>query len=480
MIEGRGLGARLIGAARNQAMTTVMLSAAQFVAQVGVARRSGFVGLGDYVATGLAIYVVSVAAMLAIPLTAGRQLGYLLERDETDAASDTASAGLLIILFLATAGGVLLASLWGWLGATFVIVPASAYVVALAVISSAVMAYSIRLLQARLQVAAAGLVAIAQPFVVVLAIGWDTISPGVHPSDMAVFGYIAGGIVGAASLLVAGIVPRWDRAAVLALLRKAIPYAPASYANHLAGWVDRIVVSVVLGAPSLGTYQAATALVEGPLRLLRGASFFFVSAYGRAVAVGDQPGARLRRVHVRIWSAYAAAIAGGLLASADGLVTSLYGPGFSGAILPLSVLALGLIPTTVGLTLLTAGVGMEHQSALVIARLAIPAQLALGLVLAQVAGVPGVALAQVAVLTPIAIAQMHWSRDPSLVLPGDLALRLIAVMLLVPLAGAVLALAPVWWPLRLGIGIAVGAAIGARLLLESEERYVVRRLLAFR
>lgn len=458
-----------------------MLTGALFVAQVGVARRFGFLGLGEYTATSLAVYLATMISMLAIPVAASRHVGYLQERGEREAASRTAGAGLSVVLCLAAISGVALALLWDRLAASLLdrqVVAAPA--VAAAVVGSAVIAYGIRILQARLEVAAAGLVAMAQPFAVVVALAWDSIAPGVRPSEMAVAGYLAGGLVGLLALAVAGAAPRADRVASLDLLRTAVRYAPVTYTNVLAVWVDRLVVSLVLGPAALGLYQAAAALSEGSLRLLRGAGPFLVSAYGRAAAIGELPGVRLRRLSVRLWTTYAAVIAGALIAGADGIVTTLYGPGFASAIGPLLVLAVALVPTAVALTLLTAGVGLEQPTALVIARIAIPFQLTLGIALASTLGVVGVAAAQVAVMVPVAAVQLHWTRDPAFGLARGMGLRLLMLGALAPAAAFALQIVPLPWPVRATAGAIAAAMLGAMLLLESEERFVMRRLLALR
>jgi len=309
-VTAPGLAARLIGAARHQAITTAVISGALFIAQGGVGRRFGSQGLGEYTAISLSIYVASALASIAIPVTAGRDSAFLEERHQHGAAARLVGAGLLALLGLALVGGLALALVWEralgeFVGSAVVAAP----VIAVAVVAAAVGAYSGRIFQSRLDIATAGLITLAQPFAVIVALGWDTYAPGIRPGQMAVAGYLLTGVIGGAGLVATGSGPRLDLPAAISQIRISIPYAPLSYVNHLAGLVDRFVVSVVLGPVALGTYQAATLFVEGSLRVLQGGVSFFVSAYGRAAARGEEHGARLQRMSLRLWATYAALVA---------------------------------------------------------------------------------------------------------------------------------------------------------------------------
>lgn len=470
------MGATLIGAARSQAIVMTVVSAALFVAQVGVGRRFGLDGLGEYTATSLAIYLTSIVVLFALPLTANRAVGNLLEHGDNEGGTRTAGNGLTLVLALGALGAVLLAAVWAAWAARFFEGAVAPAVVAAAVVGSALLSYGTQIQQAHLRISAAGLIVIAQPLAVVAALGWDTVAPGVRPGDMAAAGFLLGGAAGATGLWMSGIRPQLDDREIRQLLRGAVSITPVVYTNVLSIWVDRLVVSVLLGPVALGTYQAAGALVEGSLRLLRGAGAFFISAYGRAAARSDEHTDLLRRLNVRAWSAYAAVMAGGLIAGADGIVTTLYGRGFANADDPLRLLAVAMVPTAVSLTLLTAGAGLELRSALLIARLAIPAQVALGIAGAATFGVAGVAVAQVAVTIPVAAAQLYWSRDAELAPTATVGGRIALLAMLVPLIGSAASLLPVVWPVRVALGGAGSAAIALLLVLGPQERVLVRRL----
>lgn len=478
-MSGTGLGARLIGAARSQAITTVALSGALFIAQAGVARRFGGLGLGEYTAVSLGVYLASAVAAFALPVIVSRDVAYLEERHERGVAARHIGAGLSLLIPLGVVVGLALTVLWDHLGTG---VPALELVggplLVCAVLASSLGGYAIGIFQARLMIPAAALVSIAQPLTVVLAIGWDTISPGVHPAQIAVAGWIALGLVGGTGLIAAQSAPNLEWRLMLSHARAALPYLPVSYANNVAGLVDRLVVSVVLGPGALGVYQAASVIVEGSLRILQGGITLFTSAYGRAAARGEEHGPRMQRVSVRLWSAYAAVVAAALIAGADGIVT-IYGT-FQPAIAPLQTLAAGLVPTVVAATLLTAGVGSGRRGALVIARLAIPVQMVGGAFLASAFGIQGMAFAQLAVILPVAVAQMYWSRDPDLVPTRALGLRLVLVSMSVPALGLIAQTLPLVWVIRAAAAGAAAAALSSALLLGHEERAVARLLLEVR
>lgn len=456
-----------------------MLSAALFVAQAGVARRYGTLGLGEYTAVSLGVYLASAVAVFAVPVIVGRDVAYLEERHEGGIAADHIGAGLLLLMPLGVLVGVTLALAWDHLGTgvgALEIVGGPAMVAA--VTASSVGGYAISIFQARLMIPAAALVWIAQPLAVVLALAWDTVSPGVHPAQMAIAGWMGLGAVGTVALVLAGSAPRFDRTVMVTYLGKAIPYLAVSYANTLAGLVDRLIVSLVLGPVALGVYQSANVIIEGSLRLLQGGISFFLSAYGRAAARGEEHGSRLQRLNVRLWAAYAALVGASVIAGADGIVT-VYG-NFAVAVAPLQILAAGLVPTVIGATLRTAGAGSGRGSALLVARLAIPFQIVAGVLLASSFGVVGMAIAQVAVAAPVALAQLYWSGDPALMPASGVGVRLVVIAAAVPpLALAAHAL-PLFWPIRAVVAGLAAGGLAVTLLLGTEERAVVRLLMVVR
>lgn len=455
-----------------------MLSGALLVAQAGIARRFGTPGLGEYTAAALTVYLAGAIAAVAVPVIVGRDAAALDERHESDAADHLVGVALLALLFVSAVVGAVVAVVWEPITGPLIATALPPVLVVGGVMGATAGAYCARILQSRLEMSAAALVAIAQPFAVVAGLGIDTFFAAVGPAEIAVSGFVVSGALGGTILAMKGSGPRVDLAQAVSAMRRSFPYAPIYYANHVAGLVDRVVVSIVLGPAGLGIYQAASILAEGSLRLLQGGVSFFVAAYGRAQVRSREHGDRLQRLSVRVWVTYGAAVAAVLIAGADGIV-GIYGS-FAPAIPPLIVLAAGLIPTIVTVTLATAGAGTGRRTSLVIARLAIPFQFVVGVILTSAFGVVGMAIAQVVVMIPVALAQMYWSHDRSLLPTRAVGLRLVLVGILVPSFALVMSGLPVPWMIRAAIAGAACGSLAAVALLGPDERDVVGQLLSLR
>lgn len=471
------LGTRLITAARGRALVTVLLVGASFIAQVGIARRFGLLGLGEYTATALVVFIAAVVFASGVPLATSRVMGAALEARDEATARDSAATGFAVAIALSFLASAVVWSSWDWLMEALGVdgrVPAAAAFAA--TLAAGALHYVPSVFQARLQMATVGLISIAQPTAVIAALLADRAYPGIAPATMAVIGYVAGGAVSIIAFIAAGFRPYIVRDQVIALVRMGPAALPLSYANVFAAWTDRLLVSVILGPVGLGIYQGAFAVVDGALRLPRAAASFLVLAYARVSTGRPEELDRMLRLHVRIWVAYAAVLAAGLIAGADGIVTTVFGFGWGDAAAPLGIMAVALAPGMVVLSVATAATGRGAMRVpLYAAATTVPLQVIFMLVLATRFGVIGAASAYLLV-TLSGLAGYWWWGHKRRIVTGEvrLSLTLGHAAAAAAIAAALMAL-PLPWPVRMGLAALVAAGVSLRLL-GSEERVVLRTL----
>lgn len=464
---------RLITGMQGQLAVTLLILFASFAAQAGIARRFAFRGLGEYTGTTIAIYVISVLAISGFPLAAGERVARHLEGHEERRARDAASTGFALAAASSMVAGLAAWAFWGPIADVLNLVdPVPGGWIALAIVAAGVLGYVQPVYLARLQLASLGLVAIAQPFAVVVALAFDTVAPGiVRPGAMAVMGSLAAGTVATAGFLLGGHRPWPAPSETRPMMRQAAHSLPLVYLTGLQSWVNRLLVSALLGTAALGVYQGTAALIEGVLRLPASANAFLVSAYAR-VSVADTGKVRdLLRLHLRLGTTYVAVLGAALMAGADGLLVTVFGPGSLSATTPLRILAVGLMPGLVLVSLATAvtGSGAARVAARV-GRVVVPAQVVFMLALAPNFGVEGAAAASVAALA-LSAAEYAWvcARDGTL-LPGRAIARSVALGVVSALLGLAAAALPIHWILRAGLAGIVAGSIAGALMLGAEER----------
>lgn len=471
------LGARLIAGARGRVVVTVILLAASLIVHLGIARRFGFVGLGEYTATTLVVFIASVVFLVGVPLATGRLIAQALEAEDEAGARDAAATGLVAMLLLSLLAAAVVWSFWdGLMDAMRVERRVPALAAAGAILAAGTLHYVSNVFQARLQMMVVGLITIVQPVAAVVALLLERAYGGIAPADVAVLGYLAGGTAAAIAFIAAGYRTYLARQQLVALLRASIESFPLLYASIFSAWTDRVLVALVLGPAALGIYQAAFAVVDGSLRLPRSAASFLVSAYARISASRPEELERTIRVHVRIWVVSTAVLASGLIAGADGIATTLFGFGFAVAAAPLAVMAAGLVPGIVALSLATAATGRGAVRVPVyVAASTIPLQFALILALAPRLGVVGAAAAYALSALAGLLGYLWWGRGQELITPQtQLPRTLLHAVAAIGLAAALAAL-PVPWSIRLAAASVTAAALTVGLL-GSEERGVIRRL----
>lgn len=469
---------RLVRGARGQVVVTIVLLFSSFASQAGITRRFGLSGLGEYTAATLVVFLASTAAISSIPLATGERLARHLERGDRKAERATAATAGAIALVVAGAAAAVVWLGWDLIGAALHIGDGlGAPLIAFAIVGAAAVGYVPVVFEARLQMMHVGLIAIIQPLTAVVALALDTFSPGVRPAVIAVAGYVAGGTVAMMAFLAAGYRVCFVRSEARPLLRQALHAMPLLYANLLAAWIDRLIVSVLGGPALLGTYHAAAAIIYGAMRLPHSASSFLIAAYARvAVARAARLGDAVA-THVRLWTAYAAVLAAVLIAGADGIVSLAYGPGSVAAIAPMQILAVGSIPAIAALSLTTAvtGSGAGHV-AVRVSGLTIPLQLLLVSVGVSTFGVIGAALANVVVMAVTFLAYERWSPKHTGLVDRSVRTSLAAG---VGIAGIALGIAYLpLHPIARIVGATTIALVGMRMLLFGpEERSIIRDML---
>lgn len=469
------LRARLVAGMQGHLFVTVLILIASFAAQAGIARRFAFRGLGEYTATTAVIYLVSVFLISGLPLAAGERVARHLEVHDERAARHVGGTGFVLATLASVLGGLAVWASWPALADVMQLrEPVPSEAVAAAVVAAGMLGYVQPVYMARLQFAMVGLVAIAQPFTVVVALGIDTISPGIRPGAMAVGGYLSAGVLAGVVFWLSGHRPWLYRASLRSLLPQALRSLPLVYMGGLQAWVNRLLVSVLLGTGALGTYQGAAALIEGALRLPSSANAFLVSAYARVSVTEADKVRRLVRLHLTLGTTYVAVFGAMLIAGAEGILATIFGPGSAAAATPLRILALSLVPGMLMLSLATALTGAgAARIAVVVARIAIPAQVALLVVAAPAFGVNGAAVAHLAAVTFGALTYARWSARHGTLPPEGVVLRSVTLGILAAAVGGACALLPIAWPARALVAAAAVGAFAAVLLVGPSERALI-------
>lgn len=477
-MRAQALRQRIVVATREQTAIAVLILIASFIAQVGVARRFGPPGLGEYAGTTLVVVFASLVAISALPLAASEAVARHLELGEREASRTVAFTGFALSLASSAVVAIVTWMAWGPIADLLQLrEPVPALAIALAIASTGALHYVPLTFLARLDARTPGLITIAQPFAVVAALGWDTFAPGVRPGVMAVLGYASGGAVAAVAFLLSNPRPRVGRAALAHLVRQTLRSLPLLYANVISAWVDRLLVSLLLGPAALGTYQAAAALTEGVLRLPRNLSAFLISAYARITAGHAERLAEAMRVHAQLSIAFASVLAAALLAGADGITTTLFGPGLAAASAPLRVLTAALPPGVLALSLSSAATGAATTFGLSVSRYAIPLQVALLVVLTPRFGVLGAAIAHVAAIAATFVGYLWLWRQERPTVSAALWRSLAVGLAAVAIAAAVASLELPWVVRSVAAALLV-AALVSRTLVGAEERAAIRGLVA--
>lgn len=478
MSDTRALRGRIVRGSREQSLLALVILAASVLAQLGLARRFGPPGLGEYVATTLVVITASTVAVSSLPFAAAQRIGRLMEGPEEERAAATALTGLALAVSCSIAVAVLIGFLWAPIVRVLNLGPnaAPAWTVGMAITFAGALHFVPLTFQARFAMRTSGLITLTQPVAVVLAIAWDTLAPGLQPSTIAAFGYVAGGSAGAVALLLMrrGSLSRGE---IRPLLSQSMRSMPMLYSSVVSTWVDRLVISVLLGPVALGMYQAALSLLEVPLRIPRSLAPFLSSAYAR---ISVDHSSRLPEaivIHARLWAVFAAIAGAGLVASVDGLVPTLFGPGLAPASEPARVMAVGLAPAILGLVLITVGTGGAYPNlGLVVFRIAAPLQVIALVLLAFRFGILGAAVASIlTVLVTFVCYIWLWPASRSTLLKhlvAPLAISVAAVLI-----GAFVSTLGAHWTLR-GVGAAAAAAtLAIPVLLGPSERRIVWELM---
>lgn len=469
---------QLVSSTRWHVFVILMLLFASFAVQVGIARRFALVGLGEYVSTSIAVFLASVLALNGLPLAASHEVAARLERGDPRGAARVASSGFVMALSVSIVVAAAAALAWAQIGAVLRLgEPVPAWSVGLAVLAAGAMHFVPLVFQARFQMATAGAITVAQPLAVILLLGWDTLNPGtVRPGMLSVGGYVLGGAA-ATVLFVAEHRVGPSLAEVRPLIDRSVRSLPLLYANTLSTWVDRLMISLLLGPAALGIYQAAAILIEGVLRVPRNLSPFLVSAYARVSNRSSSSIERLAGVHTRLWTAGASVFVAALIASADGIATTLFGAGSFAVAEPLRIMTLALVPGLLSLLVTTVATGATGANVVAVSLTSIGVQVASMLILAPRLGVIGASAAYVVAALSGAVIYLRLASRHGVSIPAFRLTSVTAFAVGVAIAAAFL---PVAWPLRAAIAAGAASFVAAQALLGPDERELLRHLLTLR
>lgn len=166
------LRTRLVVGMQRHLFVTVLILVASFAVQAGIARRFAFRGLGEYAATTAVIYLASVLIISGLPIAAGERVARHLERHDERAALDAGATGFLLAALSSLIGGLVIWVSWEALSKVIQLrEPIPGPAVAVGIVAAGVLGYVQPVYMARLQFSTVGLVAIAQPLAVVIALG---------------------------------------------------------------------------------------------------------------------------------------------------------------------------------------------------------------------------------------------------------------------------------------------------------------------
>lgn len=451
--------------------------AVSLVTQIWVARRFGPVGLGEYNATTLYVTAVATLAIAGLPFAVLERLGSLEKQGEPQRREVSEGWFAVCLILGGAAAGVTLV-IWGPV-AEFGRMehPTPSPVVAVAVFFAAVQFFVVSVHLARLQMATATLVVIAQPLSVAVGVAASYALPGVSGSALAVLGFFGTGAIAFATLTRARLRPVLRAPQLRTLLRRSLPAFTMLYLTVASSWLDRLIVIAVSGPSGLGLFAASSFLTEAALRIPRSTGTFGITAYARLA--GDEAGvARVLDSQIRIGSAFFLAVATLLIAGGAELLVAVAGAGFADGGRTLHLLAVALLPIGLSLALAGNALGTGHFRRLTTAlAVLIPLQLALGISLTSVLGPAGMALAAVAqwlVAAAIMLVRQGGERpaveSQTLLILATLAVTLLALSF--ALAATTLA-----WEYRT-MAAAAAAFAAANLLIRAPERRILRRIAA--
>jgi O-antigen/teichoic acid export membrane protein len=160
--------------------------------------------------------------------------------------------------------------------------------------------------------------------------------------------------------------PRLDRAATRTLLAYGLPYAAYSIVQNLSHRADYLLVQAFDGSAAVGTYSVAVAQGELLWIIPTAVGFVLFPRVAARANVADARNVAETAALVR-WTIVVTALGAVVLAAVARPVTSLmYGPAFLGAVAPLRVLLIGIVPAALVLVLSAYVLGVSRLRTLVV------------------------------------------------------------------------------------------------------------------
>lgn len=477
MSEPADIRSRLSAGARGSLIATILAMATSFVSQVWLARRFGPAGLGEYNATSLFVTILTTLLLLGIPIAISERVASLGEANDR-AEAEAVSGALTVVLILgAVATATALVIWYPFTTIARMTAPAPLVLLAIATLGAVVQSFVISVLLARLQMALATAVVLAQPLSVIAGLALSYELGGIDGSTLGAIGFVTGGIGSAAVLVAEGIRPGRPRQETRRIGRTSVGGTTFLYLTLLQSWIDRLIVVVVAGPAALGAFAVASFLGEAILRVPRNAGSFGIAAYARLA--NDPIG--LRRVldsQIRIASAFFIIAAAFLVSAGNGLLAVIFGQGFEIATTTLRMLAIALVPTGVALALAAAAIGTHRQARLMAALvILVPVQIVLASIGAHYAGIGGVALAGLFLWSLAVVILAGGPREHVARPGGGTLLRIVGVAAPTIVAALVIGSdLDASWIIRGGLSTAIALLAVLVFLVGEPERRILRRL----
>jgi O-antigen/teichoic acid export membrane protein len=384
---------------------TAATMATSFVVQVALARVLGPIGLGEYAATGLFFVALTTLAMFGVPSALSERVA---RSDDLDRAHQHLGSVALGLSFIAGALVALIALVaWPWFSrAVGLTAPASLPLVVAAIFLAVVLHLMGSVLVARLDMRAATLIFVSQPFTVGAGLlSGDLVR--LDGSTLAALGFLGAGIVAGAVATKEGVRPIFIKDELRLLLSRSVGGSIVPYAAFVSAWVDRAVVVAIAGMGGLGWFTAASYMAESVLRLPRTLGAFGIPAYAR---LGEDrvAASRVLDSHLRILFTFLLVSSAFLVATGGGLLTFLFRDDFVLGATALRLLAMALVPTGVALTLAGNVIGRgDFGRATRVLLVFVPLQLLASITATGLFSVAGTAFASFLVWTTIASILAH-------------------------------------------------------------------------
>lgn len=460
--SGRAVGRRVLVSTSSQLTAKVLHLGLNVISTVAIVRYLGPAAYGSFVLVLTLVMLVGILADFGLPQLAVREISSGAGPEPQVTGTVCAMRLALVPVSMAIPQIVLLAMQQ----------PAQVHLAALiatflyagdAFLSCFLVAFHVRIRQQYEALIRVGMEVVETAMVLgLIAAGAPLPALFLPPAVGALLGAVAAGVLVRRMF---GLRLRFDRHRVRHLLREALPIGPALFVAVVYLKIDAVVLAIMRPPADVGLYGSAYQPIE--YLFLSSAVLinvlFPLLAAARGQGQADRFAALYRRGTELIYAAMLPVPLVTLFVAGSAVVT-VYGPGFAGAAMPLTVLTPALVLMTVNawqaFVLLSGGfqrVTLHYN----LAALGVAVVLSVGGI--AVLGMVGAALATLGTALFVLVAStLAVRRHLTVALDGRrlLLITACAAATAVPLAGGTLVGLP--WPLVAALGSAVYLALLAR------------------